>query len=350
MRYLLLITSVFIFSGGCTDEGANSGLKDISAYDKLRYEKATIFSALDENNTGHVFFKQCVISSNANRNCTAVGQSKSLPNGVTYQKKMPIRSYEQKLPEDKREKILSALPEGEDVTLTYPGGGVEGGDLSEEDVRISFSPFGWPVGSGPGGGNDGGNDGGGPTVAMRFIAFPEQGFEMQETEVTRGQWKSVMGAYPEDRPGWEKCLFEETIVYEDNYPVSCITWDETQQFASEKTRKDDKYYYKLPNKKEWKHAAGYIAGTVFGHCNKHKLQPVGKLKAHNGLYDMLGNVGDMVDEHGRTGSSNGADIIYSRGGSIIFDAEDCNFGKKSWIFLEKRVSTVGFRLLRFPRR
>jgi hypothetical protein len=83
-------------------------------------------------------FKRCELDSTANRSCTAFGDAKSLPDGVDYQIKFPIREYELKLPVDKRDKILSALRVIKDITVTFPGGQIESNELSVEEIRKSL--------------------------------------------------------------------------------------------------------------------------------------------------------------------------------------------------------------------
>jgi formylglycine-generating enzyme required for sulfatase activity len=62
---------------------------------------------------------------------------------------------------------------------------------------------------------------------------------MQETEVTRGQWKFVKGRYPEHLPGWNDSYLKKKTVFEDNHPVSCVSWSDANDFARKMNDKRD---------------------------------------------------------------------------------------------------------------
>ena len=110
-----------------------------------------------------------------------------------------------------------------------------------------------------------------------------KGFWMGKYEVTRAQWKSVMGKEPSD--GWG-----------DNLPVVYVTWDDCQQFCR-------KAGLSLPTEAQWEYACragsrGPYAGTGnlddmgwYDGNSGLKTHPVG-MKQPNawGIYDMHGNV------------------------------------------------------------
>jgi len=125
-------------------------------------------------------------------------------------------------------------------------------------------------------------------------------YEIGKYEVTQAQWKRVMGNNPSVYQG----SLDPTET--DDYPVENVTWQDTQEFirrlnALEKTR-----VYRLPTEFEWEYAAragaedditwhdirqvAFIGGNL-------QPQPVGRMKPNAwGLYDMLGNVWEWVQD------------------------------------------------------
>ncbi|MCK5542081.1 MAG: formylglycine-generating enzyme family protein, partial [Desulfobacterales bacterium] len=135
-------------------------------------------------------------------------------------------------------------------------------------------------------------------------------FYMQETEVTQGQWKKLVGFNP-----------SSSKILNKNYPVDTVSWDQCIEFIKvlngfEKTNK-----YRLPTEAEWEYACRAGTATAFSsgkittfscttidpalnktawYCaNSGEQNPPGKFQAHRvktkqpnawGLYDMHGNV------------------------------------------------------------
>ncbi|GBC60255.1 hypothetical protein DENIS_1206 [Desulfonema ishimotonii] len=128
------------------------------------------------------------------------------------------------------------------------------------------------------------------------------GFYMQTTTVTQGQWKAVMGNNPS--------YFKECG---DNCPVESVSWDDAQAFIV-KLGQSGSDGYRLPTEAEWEYAcrAGTDTPFAFGKClstdqanydGDYPLQgcPKGKYRKKPvpvasfdpndfGLYDMHGNV------------------------------------------------------------
>jgi formylglycine-generating enzyme required for sulfatase activity len=180
--------------------------------------------------------------------------------------------------------------------------------------------------------------GGGSTSisGMNFISFPGQSFAMQETEVTRGQWKALMGDYPEAIDA--SC---KPKVPSDDHPVVCVSARDAERFADEMTRKNDGYTFRLPSEQEWATAAGNIEGPVYGWCNGDSIHPVKKLMAQNGLYDMVGNVWEWTSSNWDSSSS----FRVMRGGSWGSIPKYCRVSTRSYWRPDKRIISVGFRLL-----
>ena len=93
-------------------------------------------------------------------------------------------------------------------------------------------------------------------------------------------------------------------------PVSKVNWQKAQEFIEALNEMDDTYRYRLPTEAEWEYAAR--AGTTglrpfdykdmakyawFRENSDDKPMPVGSLKPNAwGLYDMIGNVWEWVDD------------------------------------------------------
>ncbi|XCN74099.1 MAG: formylglycine-generating enzyme family protein [Candidatus Electrothrix aestuarii] len=157
------------------------------------------------------------------------------------------------------------------------------------------------------------------------------GFYMQITPVTVGQWRKFVdatdfltqaekegGAYiwvdkKRERNSsiyWDNPGFEQT----DAYSVTCITWNDIQKFIQWLNQKHEGEY-RLPTEAEWEYACRAGTTTPFscGSClstdhanyngtysqlpgcpnekNRKKMLPAGSLEPNPwGLYDMHGNV------------------------------------------------------------
>ncbi|MBF0342253.1 MAG: tandem-95 repeat protein, partial [Magnetococcales bacterium] len=119
-------------------------------------------------------------------------------------------------------------------------------------------------------------------------------FYLQSTEVTQGQWKTVMGSNPAH---FSKCG--------DTCPVEQVSWDDIQLFLAKMNARGEGTY-RLPTEAEWEYAAraGSSTAYFFGDDATRlgdyawdtdnalaKTHPVGdKLPNPYGLYDMTGNV------------------------------------------------------------
>ena len=181
-----------------------------------------------------------------------------------------------------------------------------------------------------------------------------RGFWIGKTEVTQGQWRSVMGSNPSG--------FQEG----DDYPVERVSWNDTQAFIQNLSRLTGRSF-RLPTEADWEYAcrAG-TTGEFYGNLDDiawyynnsdASSHPVGR-KTPNafGLYDMLGNVWEFVqdwydeDYYGRSpvddppGPSTGIHRIV-RSGSWANGPHSNRSARRKFYLPTVAYTFIGFRLV-----
>jgi formylglycine-generating enzyme required for sulfatase activity len=125
-----------------------------------------------------------------------------------------------------------------------------------------------------------------------------QRYYIGKFEVTQEEWQKVMGKNPavfQDNPGEN----------EGRHPVENVTWEQTQEFLKKLNALEPGRRYRLPTEFEWEYAARagdqddipWAETQLVAQLGGMTTQPVGQKKPNAwGLYDMLGNVWEWVDD------------------------------------------------------
>ena len=121
-----------------------------------------------------------------------------------------------------------------------------------------------------------------------------QPFEMSKFQLTQQDYEAVMNTNPSNFKG-------------SNLPVENVSWDDAQRFCEAVNGKRDGYRYRLPTEAEWEYAAragdpssryGPLLQIAWFRDNSGgTTHPVGEKQPNAfGLYDMLGNVWEWVQD------------------------------------------------------
>jgi formylglycine-generating enzyme required for sulfatase activity len=132
-----------------------------------------------------------------------------------------------------------------------------------------------------------------------FTTQIKQSFYIGKFEVTQSQWEKVMGSNPS--------TFNQTLlnVVTRNFPVESVSWSDVKEFIKKLNQLDTVYQYRLPSEFEWEYAARAGAQDDIAWSDINKVAVIAKTtpadvgsKQPNtwGLYDMLGNVWEWVED------------------------------------------------------
>ena len=192
-----------------------------------------------------------------------------------------------------------------------------------------------------------------------------KGYYMQVTEVTQGQWISVMGSNPS---GFSNCG--------GDCPVEQVTGEDAQEFIRKLNQREGHIVYRLPTEAEWEYACRAGKGTPFnkGSCisiyqanyngnypypgcpkGQYRKAPikVGSLSPNEwGLYDMHGNVWEYCQDCGEYPSATVTDPAGNgyerRGGGFADSARCCRSAFKGSRNIAARIDSIGFRIVMNP--
>ncbi|WP_051294182.1 bifunctional serine/threonine-protein kinase/formylglycine-generating enzyme family protein [Pseudoduganella violaceinigra] len=158
-----------------------------------------------------------------------------------------------------------------------------------------------------------------------------------------------------------------------NLPITQVSWDASQQYVRWLSGKTG-IAYRLPTEEEWEYAAragasaAYPWGNAVGQDNAHCGQcgshlpisgpaPVGSFKDNHGLYDMVGNVFEWVDDcwYGShadaptkrdAGESAACRKKVQKGGAYDSTEADVRPSARTWDDRANSDPRVGFRIAR----
>ena len=195
-----------------------------------------------------------------------------------------------------------------------------------------------------------------------------KGFWMGQTEVTQGQYESVMNAQP-----WHG---KKRVQEDANNPAVHVSWNDAVEFCRKLSQREGKTY-RLPTEAEWEYAcrAGTTTWFSFGDSgsslgahgwfksNAHEVDQeyahrVGRKKPNPwGLYDMHGNVCEWcldwyaVDYYSKSPESDpqGPDegsVRVFRGGNWFLTPQYCRSAFRFYYAPLFRFSFLGFRVAR----
>jgi formylglycine-generating enzyme required for sulfatase activity len=216
-------------------------------------------------------------------------------------------------------------------------------------------------------------------------------FCLQTTEVTVGQWRRFAketgyktqaetggGAFvwegskwvKKEGTNWDNPQFSQ----DDRHPVTCVSWNDIQEFIQWLNRIDEKNGYRLPTEAEWEYACRADTTTEFSFGDdaqrlseyawysdnsNNQTHAVAQKKANEwDLFDMHGNVWEWVaddwhDNYGKAPDDGRAWIDEPRGpsrvlrgGSCYYDAQRCRSASRDGDAPGFRGIVVGFRLAR----
>ncbi len=180
-------------------------------------------------------------------------------------------------------------------------------------------------------------------------------FQIGKYEVTQAQWQAAMGSNPSFYRGTD-------------LPVEQVSRSDALNFIQKLNGQNDGYLYRLPSEAEWEYAARagstnkYAGATVQGDVawvdinSGGKSHPVGQKQPNAwGLYDMLGNVWEWVQDYfgnyssaaqtDPAGPASGSSRVM-RGGSWLYNWESIRVSYRLHDDPSIKTYDLGFRCLR----
>lgn len=133
-----------------------------------------------------------------------------------------------------------------------------------------------------------------------FTVTISRAYYIGKFEVTQEQWQKVMGHNPSYFQGGKVAGNAQ------RHPVENITWKDTQDFISKLNALDKEHVYRLPTEFEWEYAARAGAEDDIPWPKARAMAVITDTTTHTigykepnawGIYDMLGNVWEWVEDY-----------------------------------------------------
>lgn len=130
-----------------------------------------------------------------------------------------------------------------------------------------------------------------------FVVELKNPYYIGKFEVTQSQWQQVMGSNP--------AVFHD-VAEAGQHPVENVTWEDVQEFLKKLNALENGRKYRLPTEFEWEYAASagqqgdipWSETQLVAQLGTKTTQKVGQKKPNAwGLYDMLGNVWEWVEDY-----------------------------------------------------
>lgn len=190
-----------------------------------------------------------------------------------------------------------------------------------------------------------------------FKAVVAKPFAIAKYEVTQEQYQKVMGTNPSYHT--QKVIGAAS----EKYPVDSIGWADAQAFIKKLNAMEKTKAYRLPTEAEWEYAAaagtnddlqGGKTGDIawFMSNAAYVTHPVGTKQPNKwGIYDMLGNVWEWVQDYydndivpkGPKGPSKGSEHVLKGGG---YQAHAKNVRVSVHVGGPGSVVCTGFRIVK----
>ena len=142
-------------------------------------------------------------------------------------------------------------------------------------------------------------------VCPTMVVMPERRLALGRYEVTVGEYRAFAAATAGGAGGGcDASLFVTPDSWRDpghpqtdRHPVTCLSWDDAQKYASWLSRETDADY-RLPSETEWtRAAAGSQPGCYFDRTDTRGTCPVGSYGPNRaGLSDMVSNVAEWTSD------------------------------------------------------
>ena len=184
-----------------------------------------------------------------------------------------------------------------------------------------------------------------------MVVLTGGGLALGRYEVTVGEYRAFASATGRGAGGgcltfgdgnsWRDPGFPQT----DRHPVTCVSWDDAQEYVSWLSRRTDAAY-RLPSEAEWERAASGApegVGSCSGRDSDEGTCPVGSYGSNaDGLSNMVGNLSEWMSDCWE----GNCDRRVLRGGQWRSGGVDLRPGWRGWNFASFRYNLLGFRVAR----